>query len=106
MPRIWRTSGQELAVENAAVCEDAAALKEYLCEVYGFPVYLQQVLQGGSVLANETKLDAQMDLQLVLLTIYGPPPSLNIPRLAATDLVKCCSIESCKHGPLLAGSWC
>ena len=45
------------------------------------------MLQGGSVLANETKLDAQMDLQLVLLTIYGPPPSLNIPRLAATDLV-------------------
>ena len=72
MLRIWRPSGQELATFNAEQFEDAAALKEHVCEHYGFPVYLQQLLHDGSLLADDAKLDGFIDLQLVLLSISGP----------------------------------
>ena len=93
MRRVWRTSGQELAVEDAVVCEDVAALKNYLCDIYGFPVYLQQLLQGGCVLTNDVKLDAHIDLQLVLLTIDGLPPSFNIQRLVELDLANAAQLN-------------
>ena len=44
-----------------------------------------QLLQGDRVLADDATVDADMDLQLVLLSIYGPP-TLNVPGLVATDL--------------------
>ena len=72
MLRIWRPSGQELATFNAEQFEHAAALKEHVCEHYGFPVYLQQLLHDGSLLADDAKLDGLMDLQLVLMSISGP----------------------------------
>ena len=70
MLRVWRPSGQELAVCNAEDFKDAAALKEHLWELCGcFPLYLQQLLHDGNVLGDGAELDASMDLQLVLLTI-------------------------------------
>ena len=82
MLRVWRPSGQELAVCNAEDFKDAAALKEHLWELCGFPLYLQQLLHDGNVLGDGAELDASMDLQLVLLTISDG----SVFRLARADL--------------------
>ena len=66
---------------SAEEFKDAASLKEHLCELFGFAVYLQQLLHDGNVLGDGTELDAPMDLQLVLLTISDG----SIFRLARAD---------------------
>ena len=67
MVRVYRPSGQELAVKHPQVFQDAASLKQHLREVYGYPVYLQQLLRDGRVLADDAELDTSVHLQLVLL---------------------------------------
>ena len=96
MLRVWRPSGQELAVENAAALEDVAAVKQFLSEAHGFPVYLQQLVQGGSVLADDTKLEDHVELQLVLLPIHGCSPNLKIRDLAASDLATAAALNRVK----------
>ncbi|CAE7704956.1 ANKRD17, partial [Symbiodinium necroappetens] len=71
MLHVWRTSGQELVAVGAEDFKDVATLKGHLFEVCGFPVYLQQLLHAGSILDDDTRLAAPMDLQLVLLTFSG-----------------------------------
>ena len=81
-------SGQELAACSAEDFKDAAALKEHICKLCGFPVYLQQLLQDGNVLGDCAKIDAPMDLQLVLLTIPSISSNGNTISLSAeADLV-------------------
>ena len=93
MIRVWRLSGQQLAACSAEEFTDAAALKEHLCKLCGFPVYLQQLLQDGNALGDGAELDAPMDLQVVLLTIPCPGISSlssngnNISLLAEADLL-------------------
>ena len=69
--RVARPSGQELAIARAEECQNVAALKRHLRELYGFPVYLQQLLHEGNLLEDDAELAVSMDLQLVLLTISG-----------------------------------
>ena len=42
MLRVGRLLGQELAAMSAEEFTDASAVKKHLCELHGFPVYLQQ----------------------------------------------------------------
>ncbi|CAE7547526.1 Kidins220, partial [Symbiodinium microadriaticum] len=69
MLRVWRPSGEELVIMSENKLKDVAALKRNLCEFYGFPVYLQQLVHDNGVLADEIKLDACVDLQLLLLQV-------------------------------------
>ena len=69
MLHVWRPSGQALAALGTEEFKDVATLKGHLREVHGFPVYLQQLVHDGSILDDDTKLAAPMDLQLVLLTL-------------------------------------
>eukprot|EP00439_Symbiodinium_sp_Y106_P033844 s3998_g4.t1 len=71
MLHVWRVSGKELATVRAKDFDHTRALKKHLCDLFGFPVYLQQILHNGTILDEYAKLDATMDLHLVLLTIYG-----------------------------------
>eukprot|EP00439_Symbiodinium_sp_Y106_P057419 s1119_g8.t1 len=84
MLRVWSASGQEFAARSMEQFENAAAVKEFLCEVHGFPVYLQQLLHEGNLLVDDDKLAGPMDVQLVLLTISDPATRL----LAEDDLSK------------------
>ena len=86
MLRIWRPSGQELTALSAEEFRDADAVKKHLRELYGFPVYLQQLLHAGKNLADDFSLDNGMDLQVVLLTISGFSHSGHSARIAAQDL--------------------
>ena len=86
MLRIWRPSGQELTALSTEEFTDADAVKKHLRELYGFPVYLQQLLHAGRNLADDFKVDKGMDLQVVLLTISGVSHSGHAARIAAQDL--------------------
>ena len=82
MLRIWRLSGQELTA-SADEFADAAALKQHLCEQYGFPVCLQHLLHEGNHLSDGAELDASMELQL---SISGLSESNS--RLAEKEFLK------------------
>ena len=71
MLRVWRASGQELAAIRAEEFIKAKEVKQHLLEEHGLPICLQQLVHDGRILADDDKLDASMDLQLVLLTISG-----------------------------------
>ena len=69
MLRIWRPSGQELAAISADEFPNTFAVKEHLREAHGLPMCVQQLLQDGGILADDTAVDTGMDLQLVLLQV-------------------------------------
>ena len=58
-------------METAETFADAAALKEHLCELHGFPVSLQQLLHEGNLLDDGAELAAPTDVQVVLLNLSG-----------------------------------
>ena len=66
MLRIWRVSGEELAAIPAQGLTDVRSLKHHLQALYGFPVFLQQLLHECHVLGDDAKLDALSELQIVL----------------------------------------
>ena len=76
--------------------EDVAALKKHLCDSYGFPVYLQQLVHDSSVLADEIKLVACMDLQLVILRV-----SDETRERAEEQLMSAARVNHIKLAPLL-----
>ena len=86
MLHVWRPSGQELAVVSAEDCKDAAALKEHLRELHGFPVSLQLLLHEGNLLDDGAELDAPADVQLVLLNLSGLSQQDGSARLAIAEL--------------------
>ncbi|CAE7566545.1 mask, partial [Symbiodinium pilosum] len=91
MLRIWRMSGQELpavSIEGISVVRD---LKASLCSLHGFPLCMQQLLHNGNGLDDSTKLDAPIDLQLVLLALSTKAQQCE----AANELC-----ESCLKGDL------
>ena len=71
MLTVWRLSGQELAARSAEEFTDAASLKKHLYDLYGFPIYLQQLVHRDRLLSDEARLDGAMDLQLVLKSVLG-----------------------------------
>lgn len=71
MLRVWGSSGQELAALSAEEFINASAVKQHLSKLHGLPACLQQLVHDGEILADDDKLDAGMELQLVLLTISG-----------------------------------
>ena len=87
MLHIWRPSGEELTAVSSEDFEDVRALKEHLCEVYSFPVYLQQLLHDTDLLKDDAKLKASMNLQLVLLSLSGVSDAHHATlRLAQADV--------------------
>ena len=66
---------------QAEEIKDVAALKEHLCEEYGFPVSLQQLLHDGNFLEDGAELAASVDLQLLggTLRIFLCSPMVPIP---------------------------
>ena len=93
MLRVWRPSGQELAAVSAEAFQDAADLKWYLCKQYGFPVFMQQLVHDTGPLADGAKLDASMDLQLVLLTLSGPDQTGNAASIARVYLARAAQVN-------------
>ena len=69
MLRIWQMSGQELPTASMDEISDVLSLKTSLRSRHGFPLCMQQLLCNGNSLDNSTKLEAPIDLQLVLLTL-------------------------------------
>ena len=87
MLRIWRMSGQELLTGSMDAISDVGDLKASLRSLHGFPKCMQQLLHNGNSLDNSTKLDAPINLQLVLRR-----PSKEAQRQeAATELVASCA---------------
>ena len=70
MLRIWQMSGQELPAVSTERILDVQDLKASL-SLDGFPICMQQLLHNGKSLNSFTKLDAPMDLQLVLLPLLS-----------------------------------
>ena len=105
MISVWRPSGQELAALRAEEFKDADAVKKHLCDLYGFPVYLQKLVHGGRLLTDGAKLDGVMDLQLVLLTVSSLPHGFN--AVAARDLANAAAGNHIDTVRCLPGrSWC
>ena len=77
---LWERAGCRQRTEF----KDAAAVKNHLCELHGFPMYLQTLVHGCRRLSDDTKLDGAMDLQLVLVTLSSLPQHLG--AVAARDL--------------------
>ena len=48
---------------------DVRDLKNALLRLHGFPMCMQEVLHNSKSLDNSTKLDAPIDLQLVILAL-------------------------------------
>ncbi|CAE7218060.1 ANKRD17 [Symbiodinium natans] len=65
----WATSGQPLASVTQEELSDVRTLKQHLRALHGFPICIQQLLHDGHCLEDGCKLEAPMDLQLVLLTV-------------------------------------
>ena len=82
MIRIWRISGQELTSISVDEISHVQDLKSSLRRLHGFPICMQQLLRDSISLDNATRLDASIDLQLVLLA-----PSASV---AATELLEVC----------------
>ena len=59
-------SGQELPAVSIEDILDVRHLKASLRSLHGFPMCMQQLLHKGNSLDDFTKLDAPMDLQIVL----------------------------------------
>ena len=81
-------SGRELATVSAKDFDHTRALKKHLCELCGFPVYLQSILHNGKILDDYEKLEATMDLQLVVLSIYGLSHRSCTANFAMADLAQ------------------
>ena len=71
MHRIFRPSGEELAVTSMEEVRDVKELKAALRSLYSFPLCLQQLLHNGSILDDSAKLTTPIDMELVLFSI--PP---------------------------------
>ena len=69
MLRIWQMSGQELPAVSMEEISDVLSLKASLRSRHGFPLCMQELLHNGKSLINSTKLDAPIDLQLILLAL-------------------------------------
>ena len=82
MIRIWRISGQELTSISVDEISHVQDLKSSLRRLHGFPICMQQLLRDSISLDNATRLDASIDLQLILLA-----PSASV---AATELLEVC----------------
>ena len=104
MLTVWRLSGQELAARSAEEFTDAASLKKHLYDLYGFPIYLQQLVHRDRLLSDEARLDGAMDLQLVLKSVLGAVARFQ--SFSCKTAGDCCRRGSCSQGPMLAGSWC
>ena len=96
MIRIWNISGEELAAVSVDSVKDVIALKYALKKQHGFPLCLQQLLHNGSGLDNASKLDAPIDVQLVLL-----PVSTETQSAAASELTVACRDGFVKAARLL-----
>ena len=59
MLRIWRASGEEIALPVASPEElhDVKLLKQQLRMLYGYPVCVQSILHSGNCLADSAPLD-------------------------------------------------
>ena len=67
MLRVWAVSGKELAAIPVEDLSNVWALKQQLREVCEHPASLQQLMHEGASLEDRVRLDAPMDVQLVLL---------------------------------------
>ena len=65
---------------------DVCDLKVSLRNFHGFPMRIQQLLHKGNSLDSSTKLDAAMDLQLVLLGLSTEAQQVE----AAKELAEAC----------------
>ena len=91
MLRIWRMSGQELPAVSMEEISDVRDLKASLCSLHGFPMCMQQLQHIGNSLDDCTKLDAPMELQLVLLAC-----SMEVQQREAVNEF----FKACKEGNL------
>ena len=66
MLRVWRVSGEELHTVPVDELSDVATLKRQLRSKHGFPVCFQQLLHESRRLAEDEKLDAAVDVQLII----------------------------------------
>ena len=67
--RVWTASGEEVAAVAAEDLSHVRALKKELHRLRGMPRFRQRLLHNGSVLEDDARLDAPMDVQLVLLPL-------------------------------------
>ena len=79
-------SGQELPAVSMEGISDVRDLKASLRSLHGFPLCMQQLLHNGNGLDDSTKLDAPIDLQLVLLTLSAAAQQCD----AVNELCKSC----------------
>ena len=69
-------SGEDVAIIPVEELSDVKELKLQLHRVHGMPTrFRQRLLVRGSALADSTKLDSPMDLELVLLTHSAASPA-------------------------------
>ena len=66
MLHIWKASGEELATVPVEEF-DVLSLKQHLQPLCGASRFRQRLLHGEENLSDDIRLDAPMDLQLVLL---------------------------------------
>ena len=88
MLRILQMSGQELPAVSMEEISSVQDLKASLRSQHGLPMCMQKVLLQGNSLENATKLDAPVDLQLILLSTLSTEEEQ---VEAAEELAKACA---------------
>ncbi|CAE7445380.1 kidins220b [Symbiodinium sp. CCMP2592] len=83
--RVFAASGFEMASIPSDVLTDVRSLKKQLHGICGFPRFRQRLLYNASILQDQTKLDSEMDLQLVTLPFAPVPMVDQMKPYLATD---------------------
>ena len=87
MLRVWRMSGEQLAAISIDEISNVRDVKDYLSRNFGFPVFLQQLLDNGSSLDDSALMPVPIDLQLVLKSVFSATDQ----QEAATELLRACA---------------
>ncbi|CAE7576954.1 unnamed protein product [Symbiodinium natans] len=82
----WATSGEELAAIPVEELRDVMSLKQRLQQLHGISRYRQRFLSSTSPLEDHDRLDAPMDVQLVLLPFVST--SALAPEVLRGDVAK------------------
>ena len=86
MIRIFKMSGEEMSAFTTEETSDVRWIKSTLRRRHGLPLCLQQILHEGSCLDDASKLEAPVDVQLVLLTVSTAQQQ----RAVARELTEAC----------------
>ena len=87
MIRIWQMSGKELPAGSMDEISEVRDLKASIGSLHGFPICMQQLLHKGNSLGDSTKLDAPIELQLVLLALSTMEQRVEV----ANELLRTCA---------------